>query len=38
MLVVIEASRRQENKILVVTDDASTHRFDGLQVRQFARR
>src|SRR5437764_6726993 len=29
MLVVIEAGRRQENKILVVTDDASTHRFDG---------
>ena len=38
MFVVIEASQRQENKIVVVADDTFSHRFDGLQLRQFARR
>ena len=38
MFVVIEASQREDTRLFVVADDASRHRFDGLQPRQFARR
>ena len=50
MFVVIEASQGEDTRLFVVGDDAprlreavsecdaSSHRFDGLQPRQFARR
>jgi hypothetical protein len=38
MFVVIEASQGEDTRLFVVTDAASSHRFDGLQPRQFARR
>ena len=38
MFVVIEASQGEDTRLFVVADAVSSHRFDGLQPRQFARR
>jgi len=38
MFVLIEASQGEDTRLFVVADAASSHRFDGLQPRQFARR
>jgi hypothetical protein len=38
MFAVIEASQGNDTRLFVVTDAASSHRFDGLRPRQFARR